>query len=101
MQDNPQYPVQLHLNLNIQGKDEFYFSDSHGIKSDAYELINASLAYSVERYSVTVWGRNLTGENYYVRGFYFGNDPRDGYTAKGYTQLGEPLRFGLTFNAGF
>jgi len=91
----------LLLNLNVQGKDEFYFSDSHGIKSDAYELINASLIYSVEQYSVTLWARNLTDEDYYVRGFFFGNDPRDGYTAKGYTQLGEPLRVGLTFNMGF
>ncbi len=92
---------QLLLNLNIQGKDEFYFSDSHDFSSDAYELLNASLTYSVNRYSVTLWGRNLTDEDYYVRGFYFGNDPRDGYTAKGYTQLGEPLRFGLTFNMDF
>ena len=92
---------QLLLNLNIQGKDEFYFSDSHDFSSDAYELLNASLTYSVNPYSVTLWGRNLTDEDYYVRGFYFGNDPRDGYTAKGYTQLGEPLRFGLTFNMDF
>jgi outer membrane receptor protein involved in Fe transport len=91
----------LLLNLNVQGKDEFYFSDSHGIKSDAYELINASLIYSAEQYAVTLWARNLTDEDYYVRGFFFGNDPRDGYAAKGYTQLGEPLRVGLTFNMGF
>ncbi len=92
---------QLLLNLNVQGKDEFYFSDSHDFRSDAYELLNASLIYSVNQYSVTLWGRNLTDKDYYVRGFYFGNDPRDGYTAKGYTQLGEPLRFGLTFNMDF
>ena len=89
------------LNLNIQGRGEFYFSDSHGVQSDAYELINASLNYAGDQYSVTLWGRNLTDEDYFVRGFYFGNDPRDGYTAKGYTQLGEPMRFGLTVSVGF
>jgi len=92
---------QLLLNLNVRGKDEFYFSDSHDFSSDAYELLNASLIYSVNPYSVTLWGRNLTDKDYYVRGFYFGNDPREGYAAKGYTQLGEPLRFGLTFNMDF
>jgi iron complex outermembrane receptor protein len=91
----------LVLNLNLQGKDEFYFSDSHDFKSDAYSLFNASLIYSMDHYSLTLWGRNLTDEDYYVRGFFFGNDPRNGYTAKGYTQLGEPLRFGLTLRMDF
>ena len=43
-----------------------------------------------------MWGRNLTDEDVFVRGFFFGNDPRDGYTARSFTQLGEPSRVGLT-----
>jgi len=89
------------LDISLQGRDSFYFSDSHSIRSDSYTLLNASLSYSGNNMSVTLWGRNLTDNDYFVRGFYFGNDPRDGYTAKGYTQLGEPARFGVTVNMDF
>lgn len=40
-------------------------------------------------------------EDWFARGYYFGNDPRDDYTSKGYTQLGEPRRYGLTVNLDF
>ena len=92
---------QLALDVNVQGRDAFYFSDSHAVRSDSYALLNSSLRYTRGNLDLTLWGRNLTDEDYFVRGFYFGNDPRDGYTAKGYTQLGEPVRFGLTLNVEF
>lgn len=91
----------LELNLNLSGRDGFYYSDSHDSQSDAYTLANASLMYQVDNWRFTLWGRNLGDEDYYVRGFFFGNDPRDGYTAKTYTQLGEPRVYGLTVNADF
>lgn len=91
----------LLFNVNVQGKDDFFFSDSHSIKSESYDLLNASLTYSRAQWQVTLWGRNLTDEDYLVRGFFFGNDPRDNYTAKGYTQFGEPQRYGLTLNMDF
>ncbi|NKB99322.1 MAG: TonB-dependent receptor plug domain-containing protein [Pseudomonadales bacterium] len=83
--------------IEIEGKDEFFFSASHGTESDTYELVNASLAYTSNRWQARIWARNLTDEDYFVRGFFFGNDPRDGYTARSFTQLGEPARFGVSF----
>ena len=65
------------MRLEIEGKDEYFYSDSHQIKSDAYELFNASLSYRGDNYRVRLWGRNLSDEDYFVRGFFFGNDPRD------------------------
>ncbi len=91
----------MKLDLNIQGKDDFYFSDSHNVRSEDYDLVNASLTYDFEEWQLTLWGRNLGDKNYLVRGFFFGNDPRDNYTSKGYTQLGEPKRIGLTLNMNF
>ncbi|NMP15277.1 TonB-dependent receptor [Thalassotalea sp. Y01] len=88
-------------NINVDGKDEFFFSDSHDDKSDAVELVNASLTYFASNWSVKLWGRNLTDEDYQTRGFYFGNDPRDGYTAKGYYQYGAPKEYGVTFDYSF
>jgi outer membrane receptor protein involved in Fe transport len=89
------------LDVNVQGKDDFYFSDSHSVRSEEYHLLNASLTYQWHAWQFTLWGRNITDEDYFVRGFFFGNDPRDFYTARGFTQLGEPARFGVTLNADF
>ena len=91
----------LAFDINLQGRDAFYFSDSNDVRSNAYDLVNASLTWTQQQWQLTLWGRNLTDEDYLVRGFYFGNDPRDGYTDKGYTQLGEPARYGMTVNLDF
>ena len=108
---NIQPSEQWLINLSVDGKDEFYFSDTRyydgkailadDIKSETVTLLNASISYLADSYQVKVWARNLTDENYANRGFYFGNDPRDGYTAKQYTQLAEPQVFGVTVDYQF
>ena len=82
--------------VEMDGRDAFYFSDSHNEQSEPYTLLNASVGYRGREWSVTAWARNLADEDYFVRGFFFGNDPRDGYTDRVFTQLGEPRRFGIT-----
>ncbi|MCZ6870294.1 MAG: TonB-dependent receptor [Gammaproteobacteria bacterium] len=82
--------------LEIEGRDEFFYADRHNESSDPYELVHASIGFERGRVRATLWARNLTDENYHVRGFFFGNDPRNGYVAESYTQLGEPRRIGGT-----
>lgn len=89
------------LSVSVDGKDAFYFSDSHNEKSESVNLVNASVNYSINDWQVSAWVRNATDEDYKTRGFYFGNDPRDGYTAKQYHQYGEPSVFGVTLNYQF
>jgi iron complex outermembrane recepter protein len=89
------------VNLSVDAKDDFYFSVSHDEKSQKVELFNASVAYLQDNWQVKLWTRNLFNTDYATRGFYFGNDPRDGYTAKEYTQLAEPLVFGATLDYQF
>ncbi len=96
-----QLAEQWSLDVNAQGRDSFYFSESHNVQSKSYDLLNASLTWARAQWQATLWSRNLGDEDYYVRGYYFGNDPRDGYASKGYTQLGEPLRYGLTLTLDF
>jgi outer membrane receptor protein involved in Fe transport len=84
------------VQLDIEAKDEFYFSSSHDAKSESYELLNAKIGYETDAWSLALWGRNLTDEEVETRGFRFGNDPRDGYTTNTYVQLGEPRIVGLT-----
>ncbi len=86
---------------NVEGMDRFYFSDSHNTRSWDYTLINAHLGYKTDDWSVRLWGRNLSNERYAERGFFFGNDPRIGYEARPYYQLGAPRTFGVTASVSF
>ena len=98
---NYQLTDNLLVNVSVDGKDEFFFSDSHKEKSESIEVVNMSLSYSKDDWEVKLWARNLFDEEYATRGFYFGNDPRDEYTDKAYYQLAEPAVFGATFDYNF
>lgn len=82
--------------VDLQGRDSFFFSQSHNAQANSANLVNASVGVQGERWRVSLWGRNLTDEDVEVRGFRFGNDPRLIYETRTYTQLGEPRRVGLT-----
>lgn len=83
------------INLQLEGKDAFHFSNSHDQRSSAYEALHLSFGYRGERLELTAWGRNLTDADYEVRGFYFGNNPLKGWVNEPYYQYGEPRIFGL------
>ncbi len=89
------------VNVSVDGKDGYYFSDSHDEKSDSSVVLNASINYLQENWQVKLWARNLLDEDIATRGFYFGNDPRDSYTAKGYQQFAEPMVMGVTLDYQF
>jgi outer membrane receptor protein involved in Fe transport len=86
------------LRAGMEGKDEFYFSNSHDSKSGSYVIYNASLEYQLQDWTFTLWGRNLFDKDYYTRGFFFGNDPKDDYADHTYIQYGDPGVVGLTVN---
>ena len=88
----------FHMNLSVDGKDEFFFSDGHAIKSKGYNLVNAAVGYDTESWGIRVWARNLTNEDYYTRAFgSFSNDPRDLFDfVEPYFQYGEPRIAGIT-----
>jgi outer membrane receptor protein involved in Fe transport len=82
--------------VEVEGKDSFYFSDSHDLQSDPYELVHLSLGYQTESWSLTLWGRNILDKDYDIRGYYFGLEPPD-YPARLWTMKGDPAQVGLTF----
>lgn len=88
----------LTFTANIEGKDEFYFSNSHNFKSSSYTITNASLNYELENWTISLWGKNLFDKDYGTRGFQFGNDPSLGYADGTYTQKGDPRVVGLSLN---
>ncbi len=88
------------VSVSIDAKDSFYFSDSHDVQSEAYEILNTNIGYSGENWRLSLWGRNLTDQDYAVRGFFFGefgNDPRKGYAPEPYVQFGEPRVVGISY----
>ena len=86
---------------NAEGKGSYYFSNTHNEKSDAYTLFNSSLEYTQKNWSASLWVKNITDEDYYVRGFSWQQDPRINYEEARYTQLGAPRTLGLTVSYDF
>ncbi len=91
----------LLFNLSLQGKDAFYYSDGHNAQSERYELLGARLSYQLSNWELALWTRNALDQDIGVRGFYFGNDPRDGYEPHVYEQFAEPRRFGVSASYQF
>ena len=91
----------LTFNLSLQGKDAFYYSDGHSARSSRYELLGARLNYQVANWELALWVRNALDQDIGVRGFYFGNDPRDGYEPHVYEQYAEPRRLGVSASYQF
>lgn len=91
----------LSLQVGLQHKDGFYYSDSHDSQAAAMTLLNLRVNYSWQQLTLALWSRNALDENYGVRGFFFGNDPRDGYQDHVYEQFGEPRRIGVTASYQF
>ncbi|MFT4775826.1 MAG: iron complex outermembrane receptor protein [Oleispira sp.] len=89
------------VQLGVEGKDEFFYSEGHDFKSKSYQLVNARLAYQYDNYEIALYGKNITDEEYGVRGFDFGGydpDPRSGagFDETQFQQLGTPAVFGIS-----
>lgn len=87
--------------LGAEGRDAFFFSDSNNIRSKPYELFDATLGFASGAWNAKVWVRNLGNQDYFIRGYFFGNDPRIGYAERSYAQHGDPRQTGITFSYSF
>lgn len=90
--------------LELEGKDKFYYSDSHNYQSQAYKLVNARLTYSADGYQLTAFVNNATNKDYGVRGFAgWDADPRSGagFDETEFQQLGAPKVVGISVRADF
>ena len=88
------------VRLDANGKDSFYFSDSHEQQSKSYQTYNLRVGYEQDNWSLTLWGNNIFNKKYATRGFYFGLEPPN-YENKLYTQIGSPRHLGISFDYEF
>jgi iron complex outermembrane receptor protein len=86
--------------LDVLGKGAFYYDYSHNRKSKAYQIVNLKLGKEWQRWAVYAWGRNIFDNEYYTRGFYFGNEP-PAFPETLYTKFGDPRTYGMTVNYSF
>ncbi len=92
----------LRISGSVEAKDDFFFSERHDERSEAYELLNMELTYQAENWSVALFGKNLTDELVKTRGFgSFGNDPRDFYAVRPFNQFGAPRIVGVRGTVDF
>ncbi len=88
--------------VEAEGKDAFFFSSRHEVRSDAYELFHLRIGWRTARWDLALWARNLTDQDVKTRGFgSFGNDPRKGYIVEPYVQFGEPRVVGASASYTF
>lgn len=97
--------------LEIDAKDDHFFSDGHDVRSRGYALVNSSINWNLDSWTLQLWAKNIFDREYTVRGFGgFSNDPRDynpddgdfGYEqAQPYLQFGNGRRVGVTIQYQF
>ncbi len=78
------------LNINTNGVGRTYWSESNDVSQPLYMLLGSEVRFVGDRYTFTVWGRNITNVDYNT--FYFesiGNQ---------FVSKGRPATFGVTLN---
>tara|TARA_B100002052_G_C15867849_1_gene593193 strand:- start:5 stop:2365 length:2361 start_codon:yes stop_codon:yes gene_type:complete len=90
----------LFTKLEMSGKDEYFYSESHDQKSTAYLISNGEIGIDKERWNISIWCKNIFNKRYPIRGFYFGLEPPD-FTEKLYIQWSEPQHYGITLSYQF
>ena len=92
----------ISITLSAEGKDKFYFSDSHDEQSKSYGLVHAQIKYEKDNLELALTGRNLADKDYATRGFGgFGNNPNNGWSDTQHTQLGEPRLISVSAKYNF
>jgi outer membrane receptor protein involved in Fe transport len=95
---NWQLTEELAWLLEIDAKDDYFYSFSHDQRSTDFVIAHTSFTYERNNWQISLYARNLFDKQYANRGFYFGNDPRDQYVTHLYEQFGEPRRVGVNLH---
>jgi outer membrane receptor protein involved in Fe transport len=85
-------------NIEVNGSDAYYESNSHNEKRSEFAVFNAAIGYRYENWTLTVWGKNIFDREYEKRVFYFANDTPDYTDVKRFEDLANPQQFGATLN---
>jgi iron complex outermembrane recepter protein len=92
--------------VDVTGMGSYYFDlPPNWTTSKPYGLVNGRFGWQAQKWSASVWGRNLLDKKYPVRGFYFSDVPQDFLASppvnRLYTQLGDPRAWGVNVSYFF
>lgn len=84
-------------NVNLEGTGEIYWHEDNAAVSSRYSLLNARMNFTFDKFTVGVWGTNLTDTEYITEFFdqTFSNGGSD------LAWLGQPTAFGLNLSYKF
>ncbi len=82
----------IDINVNLNGTGKIYWSDFNDAEStsDAYQLLDANISYSINKLQFTLWGRNLLDTQYYLE-----------FDSFGFGWRGRPTTFGASVGIDF
>ena len=77
----------LTLGANLTGTGRLYWTEDNRYRQPFYTLLGARLAYEAPRFTLMLWGKNLTDKQYNT--FYFES------VGRGFEQHGKPAQIGI------
>ncbi|MEO7599170.1 MAG: TonB-dependent receptor, partial [Opitutus sp.] len=77
------------------GRASQYDSNNQNEERRPFHVVNASFGYTWNRWTASLWARNLLGEAYDKRVFFFGNEDPD-YIETRYEDRADPRQVGIT-----
>jgi iron complex outermembrane receptor protein len=80
---------------DLVGRAKQFDSNNQNEARRAFRVINASLGYAWERWTFTLWAKNLLDEEYDRRVYFFGNEDPD-YIETRYENRADPRQIGVT-----
>lgn len=83
------YADKLSFHVGARGVGDIYWDEANSVRQDFYLLPDASVTLDAEKYSLQLWGENLTSTSYDV--FYFVS------IGNAFLQRGKPRAIGATF----
>ncbi|MFG1483619.1 TonB-dependent receptor plug domain-containing protein [Halobacteriovorax sp. HFRX-2_2] len=97
---NYKYKNGMYWDINFYASADFYFSNSHDLKSTAYQLVDTKVGYRYKSLDISIWCKNIFDETYSLRGYYFANMP-PAWQDDLYTQKEAPRSYGISASYEF
>ena len=79
----------------LVGRGEQFDSNNQNEARRAFRVVNATLGYVWNRWTLTLWGKNILNEEYDKRVYFFGNADPD-YIETRYEDRADPRQVGVT-----
>lgn len=86
--------------VDLVGRAKQFDSNNQNEARRAFRLVNASAGYAGDRWTITVWAKNLFDEEYDKRVYFFGNEDPD-YIETRYENRADPRQIGVTLGCRF